>query len=332
MSDVEASLRYCQNLTKQSRSSFLPSFRLVPRDKQVAMEVLYAFMRQTDDLVDQEDGDEKGGAEKRASDLAEWTRATKEVLGQEIGVVPTFSQLQQHYADLSGTMIFPALKFYLDRFGIPKTAFFDALEGARYDLQPKWSETWADCENYCHKVATSVGLASLAIWGVSEPIDSPNMKELAQKSGLAIQLTNIVRDLREDFQRDRFYLPLSELQKVHLDKSDLSILFNNRSLTNSDDSCRHRCCNPRERLEQFERFLSPVLQRIEECYHRSRELYRLISADSRRSFGMIYDAYFRLFQKIQRDPRIVLSRRVRLSFLEKLQLFFRWSFFPPQEM
>lgn len=305
------------------------------------MEVLYAFMRQTDDLVDEEDGDEKGGergemgygdrnrgAEKRANDLAKWTLATREVLGQEIGVVPTFSELQQHYAGLSGTMIFPALKFYVDRFDIPKTAFFDALEGAKYDLQPKWSETWADCENYCHKVATSVGLASLAIWGVSEPIDSPNMKELVQKSGLAIQLTNIVRDLREDFQRDRFYLPLNELQKVHLDKSDLRFLLDGPSCTESNGPCREH----QERLEQFERFICPVLQRIEGCYHRSRELYRLISADSRRSFGMIYNAYFRLFQKIQRDPKVVLSRRIRLTFWEKLQLFFRWSVLPPQQM
>lgn len=280
MNDWPPSLRSsyaeCRRIVRRAGSNFTPCFYLLSQDRRRAMEALYAFMRHTDDLVD---GDLS--REDATRSLAQWRNQTLAALGRSS-------------SDLDArTIILPALADTVARFEIPHECLLAAIDGAKMDLSRQRYETFDELSEYCYRVATAVGLACLRIWGYRDG----NPGETAHACGLAFQLTNILRDIREDCERGRVYLPQEDLQRFSCSEEDLAS-------ARGDD-----------RFHDLMRF---QIERAERFYQQATELAEGLEAGGRRIFVMMIRVYYRLLKKIEADPGRVLSERVCLGHWQPL--------------
>jgi phytoene synthase len=180
-------------LTRKSQSSFYYAFLTLPEEKRRAIYALYSFCRAADDCVDEEDG---GGAEG----LDRWNQ-----------------EIERCYSGTPTTGLGGELAETVARFPIPRSALDDIVRGCRMDLTESRYATWDDLRVYCERVASAVGLASIEIFGYS----SPRTREYAVELGLALQLTNILRDVAQDAARDRLYLPLEDLARFGVSEADV---------------------------------------------------------------------------------------------------------------
>jgi 15-cis-phytoene synthase len=180
-------------LTRQSGTSFYYAFLILPEAKRRAIYALYAFCRVVDDCVDEPDGEREAG-------LARWT-----------------AELDKAYAGAPETELGRELAETVARFPIPRGAFEDIVAGCRMDLTTRRYATFADLRVYCERVASAVGLASIEIFGY----DDPGTRDYAIELGLALQLTNILRDIAQDARRDRIYLPLEDLERFGVSEAKL---------------------------------------------------------------------------------------------------------------
>jgi 15-cis-phytoene synthase len=185
MSQLTASYAYCRRLARRSASNFYYSFWLLPRPQRSAMHALYAYLRQTDDW-----GDSNDPVELRRVALARWRRSLERALAG------------QHDAKFDHPL-WPALVDTVRRFEIPADLLYAVIDGVEMDLDRLRYQSFAELWEYCYRVASVVGLACIHIWGYRDEA----ALEPARQCGLAFQLTNILRDLKEDAQRDRVYLP-----------------------------------------------------------------------------------------------------------------------------
>ena len=180
-------------LTRQSGTNFYYAFRILPEEKRRAIYALYAFCRMVDDCVD-----EAGG-------------------GGEEGLQRWLAELHRAYAGRPETELGHELAETVARFPIPRRAFEDVVAGCRMDLTTRRYATFADLRVYCERVASAVGLASIEIFGY----DDPRTRGYAVELGLALQLTNILRDVAGDAARDRVYLPLEDLARYGVSEEEL---------------------------------------------------------------------------------------------------------------
>ena len=351
---LRESIRACEQLTQSARSNFAAAFGLLPPAKRQAMSILYAYTRFTDDLVDRPDIDVETNEElptsprRKRQKINQWTHVVETVLGfpgySEPKIVSAedegaFEQLGKDFSGCPGLTYLPALKMIVERFQIPREPLFHLLEGLESDVEPRRFEAFEDCAEYCHQVATSVGFASLAIWGTTEPLFSDRVVRAAKACGLAFQWTNILRDVLEDSAAGRFYLPQTELRRFGLtEKQFLSVLdYKNWNdvkrfprTTSGEEKYEHE-----ELLRQlgsferkFESFLLHQFERCEIYYTNAAPLYRMIEPDSRKVYGMMWSRYHKLYGKIRSRPLRIGKRRVVLSSLAKLRLFLRWRCLP----
>ncbi|SFI44037.1 phytoene/squalene synthase family protein [Planctomicrobium piriforme] len=277
-SDLEKSYASCEQIARQSGSSFFLAFRTLPRGMYREMCVLYAFMRRTDDLGD----DARVPPEMRADLLHNWQSELTAALNGEY--VPS--------------RILPALADVALRREIPSEYLQEAVRGVQSDLQPHTVETFADLEHYCYQVAGVVGLCCLRIWGYRG--DEP--REPALACGTAFQLTNILRDLREDAQNGRVYLPREDLERFGYSKEDL---------------LAGRYNTPFRELMQFQ------VERAWTYYDAALPLRHHLSPEGRRIFVNLFDLYRSLLERIERADYDVLSHRIRLSYWKKAEIVLR---------
>ncbi len=263
---LPASYELCRQIARRSSSSFYYSFRLLPRAKREAMFALYAFLRRTDDLSD---GPQAGDVSRQA--LIAWRQSFGNAL-----------------AGTCDDPLLPALADTVRRFGIPPSYLEDAISGVEMDLDHHGYETFSDLEDYCHHVASVVGLACIHIWGFT----SPAALEPARRCGLAFQLTNILRDLKEDAARGRVYLPREDLRRFDYSDAELKLGF----------------CD-----ERFRRLMRFEIQRAEQFYADAAELDRWLHADCRRAFTAMLSTYRELLAEIKRRDGDVWTSRVRLA-------------------
>jgi phytoene synthase len=172
-------------ITRRSGTNFYYAFRVLPVEKRRAIYALYAFCRVVDDCVDEEGGEGEDG-------LRRWT-----------------AEMHRCYAGRPQTELGRELAEAVARFPIPRSCFEQIVEGCRMDLTTRRYATFADLRVYCERVASAVGLASIEIFGYGDP----RTREYAAELGLALQLTNILRDIGADAARDRLYLPLEDLAR-----------------------------------------------------------------------------------------------------------------------
>ena len=351
---LSGSIRACQQLTELAHSSFVPAFDLLPSDKRQAMEILYAYTRFTDDLADLPDFSHSGSAvdissRRRKQKLNQWVGALEAVLGKIGDASPPeidpkdekmFCQIAEQFPNCGGLIFLPALKMIVDKYNIPREPLFHLIDGIESDMEPKPFETFDDSLDYCHQVATSVGFASLAIWGTTEPLFSGPVVRAAKACGVAFQWTNILRDLLEDYRNGRVYLPQSELQRFGLTEKQFGSLLNGAEWNAQKKPPKKGVAynhfefrNAVREMEKFEeKFLQLLSYQLERCgvyYMNSLPLYHLIHHNSRRAFGLMWSYYYALYRKIARHPLLVTGeKRVRLSSCKKFQLWFRWRFLP----
>jgi phytoene synthase len=286
---LAASYAFCRQAVRQARSSFTPCFWLLSRPKHEAMEALYAFMRHTDDLADSP----RPAAERRVA-LRQWRAALDAALAGSAAAPK----------DLAGLPLLPALADTVERFGIPKEHLHAVIDGVEMDLDRRFYETFDDLTEYCRRVASAVGLACIYVWGFR----GDEAFRPADQCGVAFQLTNILRDLKEDTQQGRVYLPLEDLRVCGYSADDLA-----QGVAD----------------ERFDRLMALETDRAERLYREGAELARYLEPDGRRILGMMMEVYHRLLVEIRRRPHDVLARRVRLSRWQKVAIALRWTLWPP---
>ena len=264
----------CRQFSKQSGSNFLLSFWFLPREKRQAMYALYAFFRHTDDLADEE------GADQAAS-LNRWR--------------DQFHQAMQ--GDFTDSRL-PALVDTIHRYEIPEKYFLESIDGVQSDLTRTRFADFDELHHYCYQVASAIGLSCLPVWGVRPSFD----RDAAIAAGVAFQLTNILRDIHEDAQRGRIYIPLEDLQRFEV--SEASLL----------DGQLTRGFEPLMRFE---------IDRAEQLFTKAKHLRTDLHPDGRRIFDAMTETYHDLLKQIARCPADVLRRKVQVGSWRKMKLLAR---------
>jgi 15-cis-phytoene synthase len=272
-----ASYAHCRSIARGSASSFYYSFLLLPKPKRMAMCALYAFLRRTDDL-----GDSSASAAEQRAALEAWR-----------------ASLVRSLAGQHDDPLLPALSHTIRQFGVPLSHLEAVIDGVEMDLEPREYATFEQLEQYCHRVASAVGLACLRIWGCTRE----RVEEPARRCGVAFQLTNILRDLKEDAARNRIYLPREDFERFGYSADDLRAGV---------------------RDERFRRLMRFEIDRAERFYADGAELEHSLSADGRRVFGSMVAVYRALLDEIKRLDGDVLTTRVQLSSWQKMRIASRW--------
>jgi 15-cis-phytoene synthase len=265
MTLVERSYAYCRHVARTQAKNFYYSFLLLPKPQRDAMCAIYAFMRYCDDLSDGPDTATPEGMMKWRAELD--------------------AALQGHYGPHP---CWPAFHDSVRRYKIPARYFHEMIEGVSSDLQPRDIQTFDELYTYCYQVASVVGLTITHVFGY----EAPQALILAEKCGIAFQLTNIIRDVKEDRDKGRNYLP----------KED------------------------RDRFPDLKELLAFEASRAKQYYAQSRPLLDMVHPRSRRSLWALMEIYRRLLDKIEASGYDVMSRRIRLSTFEKLGVLARSAF------
>ncbi|HEX4264928.1 MAG TPA: presqualene diphosphate synthase HpnD [Verrucomicrobiae bacterium] len=268
-----------RTITQKSASNLALAFILLPKAKRDAMSVLYAFCREVDDVAD----DELVPAEKRREQLAAWRADVRRAC--ENGA-PQFA--------VNREMQPVAREFHL-----PFALFDELIQGCEMDLQIKRYESYEQLELYCYRVASVVGLLSIEIFGHR----SPACRDYAIYLGKALQLTNILRDVRTDAERGRIYLPQSELARFKVTEQEiLNFQYSDR----------------------FRNLAESVAARARKFYQLARET---LPAEDRRSMvaaELMGSVYWRLLRKLERQQFNVFGPEpTRLSKGQKILLILR---------
>lgn len=252
--------RACADIAHASGTSFYRGMRVLPKPKRDALFAVYAFARRVDDIAD--------GDLPRAEQ-----RAQLEALRARTG---------------AGDPVFVALADVSARFQMPEEAFDDLVDGAEMDVDGTRYGTFDELEAYCRRVAGSIGRLSVGVFGAAE---RERALDLADRLGVAFQLTNILRDVAEDLANGRVYLPHEDLGRFGVDLE-----------------------RPGSGFAELVRF---ECERAERWYEEGVELLPLLDRTSAASTATMASAYRRLLRRIARDPEAVLTRRVSLPPWEK---------------
>lgn len=186
---------YCRNITKQHAKNFYYAFMFLPPQKRQAIYAVYAFCRYSDDIADEEHAETTPQAL-----LAEWRQ-----------------ELDRCYDGKPMHIITQALQPVITAYDIPKHYFDELIDGVAMDLTIQRYDTFADLEKYCYRVASVIGLVCIEIFGYAHP----GVRDYAYNIGIALQLTNIMRDVKEDAERGRIYLPGEDLQSFKYSEASL---------------------------------------------------------------------------------------------------------------
>lgn len=273
MTRLSASYAFCRQLTRRTAGNFYPAMLVLPRAKRRAMYALYAFNRLTDDIADAE-----GPPLSKQAELLRWKQTVDAGLMGEAA----------HPA-------LPALKHAVDQFGIPVSHLHAVIAGCLMDTSPRPFATFADLYRYCTLVASAVGMACIHIWGFR----GDKAPLYAEHAGVALQLTNILRDLGEDRERGRVYLPLEDLNRFGCDPVHIASAGTEQS---------------------FRSLMSFEVERTRGFYETARGLESCLLPAGRAIYRAILDTYRGLLDRIEAIDYDVFSQRVRLTPWKKLQL------------
>jgi len=277
--ELAASYAYCRQVSRRRAKNFYYSFILLDSDRRNAMCALYTFNRHCDDLSDEP---ERFGSSDARAALEDWRRELMQALDGRYGKSP----------------LWPAFHDSVKRFAIPHRYFLDMIEGVMSDLDPHRVATFEDLYRYCYMVSAAVGLSVLHVFG----FESSEAPVLAEKCGIAFQLTNILRDVREDARMGRVYLPEADLRRFGVPPGQL---------------------RDGEPSVEFVELMQFEAERARRYYNESIPLVSLVSPRSRRSLRALIQIYSRLLDRIEESGFDVLRRRVRVPAWEKCWILLR---------
>jgi phytoene synthase len=262
---------YCQQRAAQSGSSFYYSFLFLPEERRRAITALYAFCREVDDVVDE--CTDPGVARMK---LAWWRQ-----------------EVANAYAGRAQHPVARALAEFTERFDLRQERLQEIIDGMEMDLDHNRYPDFATLRRYCHRVAGVVGLLSAEIFGYQDP----RTLDYAADLGIALQLTNIIRDVGEDARRGRIYLPLDELERHEVRAADILAAREN---------------------ENFRRLMEFQIERAQDFYRRALAVLPAIDRRAQRA-GLVMAAIYRtLLEEIRADGCRVLTQRTALTPVRKL--------------
>ena len=267
--NLETSYAFCRRIARARARNFYYSFLLLSRGQRDAMCAIYAFMRYCDDISEGEGASREG--------IERWRHDLDRALAGEYGDNP----------------LWPAFHDTVRRYQIPCHYFHEMIAGVSSDLEPRQIQTFDELYRYCYQVASVVGLTIIHIFG----FESKEALRLAEKCGIAFQLTNILRDVREDSENQRIYIPAEDIGRFDADL--------------------------KKRDENFIRLLGFEAERARRYYEESRPLIELVHKRSRASLWALMEIYRRLLARIEGSQFDVLSRRIRVPTWEKIGILVR---------
>jgi phytoene synthase len=272
-------MQHSRALTKKSASNLALAFILLPREKRDAMSALYAFCRAVDDVADED----SVRTEKRREQLAAWREDIRRACENKN---PEFL-LNQEFQPV------------IQKFKLPFALFDELIQGCEMDLEKLRYENFDELELYCHRVASVVGLLSIEIFGYTNPA----CHDYAVQLGKALQLTNILRDVKNDAARGRIYLPLAELKKFHVTEAEIL-----------DSKYSHR----------YFALAGSVADRAKSFY---RLAHKTLPTEDRKAMvaaELMGSVYWQLLQKLERGKFNVFGPQpLKLSKPRKLALVFQ---------
>ena len=266
--------RECERITWSQARNFAYGIRLLPPAKRRGLAVIYAFARSIDDI-----GDGALPSERKIADLESARKAVLELdgNGQDDPVLLALADVKRN-------------------FPVPMEAFGELIDGCVADVRGTHYQTFEDLHYYCRCVAGSIGRLSLGIFGTGHDLEEA--ARLADSLGVALQLTNILRDIREDHQNGRIYLPAEDLAKFDVDLD---------------------APNP----AQFTRLVEFEAERARDWYATGWQLLPMLDRRSAACTGAMAGIYRQLLEQIAAQPGAVLDRRVSLSTGEKAMVAVR---------
>ena len=282
--DLEDSYDHCRQVARSAASNFYYAFYMLPRPKRDALCAIYAFMRLVDDVSDSPQSSNSSVSERalKGAALSRWRGLLDECVT----------------GHTNGHPILPAFADAIQRYRIPPRYFHDLISGAEMDLLETQYATFAALQEYCYRVAGTVGLTCLHVFGFQEP----HALELAERLGIAFQLTNILRDIRPDLAMGRLYIPAEDLSRFGCSLADLE---------------RAAATAPVREVLRFQ------AERAWRFYREGAPLVGKVDADSRAALWALARIYSTLLDRIEERDFDVFSARVRLNTLEKARILVR---------
>ena len=305
---IQQAYAACNQIARREAKNFYYSFLVLPKQKRLAMYAMYAFMRHADDLADDESLPVAERREKAKAWIAEWRRAANGAQTEN--------------------PVFIAVRDVQKKFEIPSELLDQLIHGTMMDLMPQADEaqqasttafvedaadsasgyayqvykSFDDLYQYCYYVASVVGVVCIRIFGYTDK----RAEKLAEETGIAFQLTNILRDVREDAERGRIYIPLEDLRRYDVRVEHLASMRGNELMT----------LNAKLLLEM-------EAQRAQKFYASANALLPMIDADSRPALWVLVTVSRRLLHKIMARQYRVFSERVKVPVHEKIAILLR---------
>ena len=314
--------RYCEELTRREAGNFYHSFKYLPDEQRMAMCAIYAFCRRADDIADGDWADRFPGSKGEMDPEAVTYRNKLESLQNRGTILDEQAyhnkitqlfffrkKLSTCYSDVYSTdPVFLALKDTVDRYGIKRDVFDDLISGMEDDLYNNRYRSFDELYVYCYRVASVVGLMCIEIYGYEDP----RAKKFAESWGIFMQLTNVLRDVGEDIQRDRVYLPLNELERNEMREEELD----GRIVLN----------------KHWEPYVRQYAARARTYLEEARALLPLLPRRTRYSPAAMIAFYDKILRQIEKQQGDVFTRRVKLNKLQKISLaaavYLRHRFLP----
>ncbi len=319
MDSLEESYRACYELASTSGSNFYRSFSLLTAHRRKGMQALYAFSRLVDDQADSPKGT---GVEWNAKAWHRWISELRPASDEIVPLphVARASRPDQPLGDAQSRVhipilepIRPALQDTVQRFHVPLSVLNQLVDGVDFDQQDSIRfEEWSDLVRYCELVASSVGCGCLAIWNPTPNVPLPeHATRAARACGVAFQITNILRDIVEDADRNRCYLAEHDLKRMGIEATDWKEFIQKlRSEPNGNEESR----------KALRRVIELYGERALGYYEAAWLLHPILPIDGKRMFSLMWHHYRALLQQIVASPLEVLNQRVHLSSIKKLTL------------
>ncbi len=289
-SDLDRAYDYCQRVARARARNFYYVIRMLPRPKRRAIYATYAVCRLWDDIADDDMPSDRKRAlfvETRRSLASAFIEASGGANGRD----PTQDPIQASEQPPE----FVALSDTARAYNIPSQYFEAVLDGVESDLATSRYANFAELRDYCRKVASAVGLICISIFGYEEP----SAERYAEDMGIALQLTNVLRDIKEDAERDRIYIPQDEMAEFGYGEDDLA-----RGVID----------------DRFKALMEFQVERARSYYERSRPLFDLVEPEARACLRGLHTAYGAILERIERNGYDVFSRRIGLSGREKFAI------------
>ena len=297
-SEIEKAYKYCESVTKNHAKSFYFAAKFLPKNKQKPIYALYTLCRHVDDEVDEAEVNSETEAIaaverwKQKLDEIYSDESQREVKSSKLKVQSPINEPQKPKTE-DQNLVLLAWSDLLEKYKIPQNLPLELMKGVLQDTHKKRYETFEELYVYCFRVASTVGLMSSEIFGY----EKPETLEYAEALGIAMQLTNILRDVKEDVAMNRIYLPQEDLRKF--DVSEQQIFAG-------------------ETNENFVELMNFQIRRARDYYRKAERGIPLLEKDSRFTVLLASRLYAKILNEIEKQNYDVFARRAHLNFSQKV--------------